>query len=161
MSRAYLSLGSNIGDKKNHLDEAVKLIESNPYISDVLVSEFYETAPVGYLDQDVFMNIAIEINTTLDSYKLLDFCHEIEEALKRKRIIRWGPRSIDVDILLFDDIMSDDEKLTIPHPRMTERAFVIVPLYDLNQELVINNLSIKDIFNSLNKDDIRKMAHEQ
>lgn len=161
MSRAYLSLGSNIGDKKAHLDDAIKLIESNPYISDVLVSNFYETAPVGYLDQDVFMNIAVELNTSLDSYKLLDFCHEIEEALKRKRIIRWGPRSIDVDILLFDDIISDDEKLIIPHPRMTERAFVIVPLYDLNQELVINNLAIKDIYDSLNKDDIRKIAHEQ
>lgn len=161
MSRAYLSLGSNIGDKKAHLDEAVKLIESNPYISDVIVSEFYETAPIGYLDQDVFMNIALELNTTLDSYKLLDFCHEIEEALKRKRIIRWGPRTIDVDILLFDDIISDDEKLTIPHPRMTERAFVIVPLYDLNQDLVINNQAINDIYTSLNKDDIRKIAHEQ
>lgn len=160
MSRAYLSLGSNIGDKKNNLDEAVKLIKSNSYISDVLVSEYYETAPVGYLDQDVFMNIVVQINTTLDSYKLLDFCHEIEEALKRKRIIRWGPRTIDVDILLFDDIISDDERLTIPHPRMTERAFVIVPLYDLSQELVINNLAIKDIFYSLNKDDIRKMPHE-
>ncbi|MGB3367809.1 MAG: 2-amino-4-hydroxy-6-hydroxymethyldihydropteridine diphosphokinase, partial [Acidaminobacteraceae bacterium] len=159
-SRAYLSLGSNIGDKKNNLDEAVKLIKSNSYISDVLVSEYYETAPVGYLDQDVFMNIVVQINTTLDSYKLLDFCHEIEEALKRKRIIRWGPRTIDVDILLFDDIISDDERLTIPHPRMTERAFVIVPLYDLSQELVINNLAIKDIFYSLNKDDIRKMPHE-
>jgi len=160
MSRAYLSLGSNIGDKKNNLDEAVKLIKSNSYISDVIVSEFYETAPVGYLEQDVFMNIAVEINTTLDSYKLLDFCHEIEETLKRKRIIRWGPRTIDVDILLFDEIISDDERLTIPHPRMTERAFVIVPLYDLSQELVINNLAIKDIFDSLNKNDIRKIPHE-
>ena len=106
------------------------------------------------------MNIVVEINTSLDSYKLLEFCHEIEKSLKRKRIIRWGPRTIDVDILLFDDIISDDEKLIIPHPRMTERAFVIVPLYELNQELVINNTTIKDIFDSLNKEDIRKIAYE-
>lgn len=160
MSKSYLSLGSNIGDKKAHLDEAIKLIENNPNISDIFVSSFYETAPVGYIDQDVFMNIVVEINTSLDSYKLLEFCHEIEKSLKRKRIIRWGPRTIDVDILLFDDIISDDEKLIIPHPRMTERAFVIVPLYELNQELVINNTTIKDIFDSLNKEDIRKIAYE-
>lgn len=160
MYKAYLSLGSNIGDKKHNLDNAIKLIKNNPSISQVIVSSFYETAPVGYLDQDVFMNIAVEIITSLDPYKLLEFCHEIEESLKRIRLIRWGPRTIDVDILLFDDIISDDEKLIIPHPRMTERAFVIVPLYDLNKELIINSIAIKDIYSSLNKEDIRKIADE-
>lgn len=157
MSRAYLGLGSNMGDKMGHLKDAIAMIENNEKISDVKVSSFYETAPVGYLDQDVFVNIVVELETELAPYDLLAFCQDIEEQLKRKRVIRWGPRTIDVDILLYDEMTNDDEKLIIPHPRMTERAFVIVPLIELNDTLTIDGRAITEINDSLDRDDIKKI----
>ena len=157
MIKAYLSLGSNMGSKVENLKNALVILEENTSINNIKVSSFYETKPVGYLDQDVFINIAVEIETLLSSYELLDICHDIEEKLKRKRLIRWGPRIIDVDILLYADIVSSDEKLIIPHPRMLERAFVIVPLFEINKDLIIDGNSIETVYNALDKSDIKKI----
>ncbi|BEP29766.1 2-amino-4-hydroxy-6-hydroxymethyldihydropteridine diphosphokinase [Helicovermis profundi] len=157
MIRAYLSLGSNIGDKLKNLHDALNILNSNKKINNMKVSSFYETNPVGYLDQDIFVNIAVEIETDLTSYELLDVCQGIEKELKRERIIRWGPRIIDVDILLYGDTINSSEKLTIPHPRMIERAFVIVPLIELNSELIISGKHIKEIYKYLDKEDINKI----
>lgn len=159
MAKAYLSLGSNLGDKKENLDKAVELLKKHNNIQVIKVSSYYETQPVGYTDQDLFLNIAVEIETSLSPYELLEYCSEIEQILKRRRIIRWGPRTIDVDILLYDNFISNDERLTIPHPRMTERAFVIVPLYEIAKDIRIKGQDINSILKKLKKEGIRKIDY--
>lgn len=160
MSKAYLGLGSNLGDRKENIDSAVDMLKSHGNIEVKRVSSYYETEPVGYEDQDRFLNIVLEINTTLEPYELLEFCGLIEEKLKRKRIIRWGPRIIDVDILLYEGFSSRDESLTIPHPRMTERAFVMIPLHEIAPDIEIDNKSINEVLKKLNGEEIRKMNYE-
>ena len=131
MHKAYLSIGSNIGDRLDNLTKACKILGENEEIQVLQISPVYETEPVGYDDQPYFLNIAVEIETTLDEYDLLDFLHDVENNLHRVKTIRFGPRTIDLDILLYDDLVSDDPILTIPHPRMYERAFVLMPLSDI------------------------------
>ncbi|MFZ5353433.1 MAG: 2-amino-4-hydroxy-6-hydroxymethyldihydropteridine diphosphokinase [Bacillota bacterium] len=157
MSRAYLGIGSNIGDREANIVYALKMIEANEAIEIIKKSYMYETEPVGYKEQDWFYNIVVEIKTSLKPYELLDVCSNIEAELKRERLIRWGPRIIDVDILLYDDLHIDEVKLTIPHPRMTERAFVMVPLYEIADDLVIHGQYIADIIKSLKGERIRKI----
>ncbi|MBU9674671.1 2-amino-4-hydroxy-6-hydroxymethyldihydropteridine diphosphokinase [Planococcus sp. CP5-4] len=137
MNVAYLSLGSNLGDRKAQLQEAVRLLQANPAISNIEISSIYETAPVGYLDQGAFLNIAVRLETSLSPLELLDACQEVEQTLRRERLVRWGPRTVDLDILLYGQEQLITEKLTIPHPRMYERAFVLVPLRELLPSLVI------------------------
>jgi 2-amino-4-hydroxy-6-hydroxymethyldihydropteridine diphosphokinase len=157
MSKAYLGLGGNIGDKKANIDGAIELLRQNKGIEVGKISSYYETEPVGYEDQEWFMNVVIEVETELSPYELLEACQEIENELKRVRLIRWGPRTIDVDILLYEDFNSKDEKLTVPHPRMTERAFVLVPLYEINKELDINEKNISEWVELLDGEQIRKL----
>ncbi|MBR6880278.1 MAG: 2-amino-4-hydroxy-6-hydroxymethyldihydropteridine diphosphokinase [Clostridiales bacterium] len=128
---AYLSMGGNIGDREENLRSAVRFIRDHEGIESIRTSSLYETEPVGYDDQPYFLNICAEVRTTLTPYELLDLAHETENLLGRKRGIRFGPRTVDVDILLYEDFTSDDKVLTVPHPRMYERAFVLVPLKEL------------------------------
>ena len=130
-NEALLSIGSNMGDRLANIEEAVRLLKETDGISDIRVSSLYETEPVGYEDQDCFYNICVLCTTTLEPMELLGRIHEIEEMLHRKRIIRWGPRTIDIDIIIYGDVKMDDEVLTIPHPRYQERAFVLMPMMDL------------------------------
>ncbi|TCK93307.1 2-amino-4-hydroxy-6-hydroxymethyldihydropteridine diphosphokinase [Natranaerovirga hydrolytica] len=157
MTKAYLGLGSNMGDKKNNLKKAIEQLSNHSAIKICNISSLYETEPVGYTNQDDFYNLVIEIQTSLEPYDLLAYVNEVENNLKRKRDIRWGPRTMDIDILLYNGYSSTDEKLTVPHPRMTERAFVIVPLYELNSNLVIQGTPIEDIYNTINKESIKKI----
>ncbi|MFA6682386.1 MAG: 2-amino-4-hydroxy-6-hydroxymethyldihydropteridine diphosphokinase [Sphaerochaeta sp.] len=133
---AYLALGSNIGDREEHLNTAIEMLSKKEDIKVTRVSTFLNTEPVGYTDQPDFLNAVVEIQTDLDPYALLETCNQIEQALKRKRVIHWGPRTIDVDILLFGSLILDEEKLTIPHPRMLEREFVLKPLCEIAPEAV-------------------------
>ncbi|WP_211652830.1 2-amino-4-hydroxy-6-hydroxymethyldihydropteridine diphosphokinase [Planococcus alpniumensis] len=135
MNEVYLSLGSNLGDRKAQLQEAVRLLQSNSSISNMRMSSIYETAPVGYLSQDAFLNLVIRLETSLSPLRLLDACQEIEQALHRERLVRWGPRTVDLDILLYGQEQLTTERLTIPHPHMYERAFVLVPLRELMPSL--------------------------
>lgn len=137
MNEVYLSLGSNLGDRKAQLQEAVRLLQSNPSISNMKMSSIYETAPVGYLNQDAFLNLVIRLETSLSPLELLDICQEIEQALHRERLVRWGPRTVDLDVLLYGQEQLATERLTIPHPRMYERAFVLVPLQELMPSLIL------------------------
>jgi len=157
MHKVYLSLGSNIGDSVNYLDKAVDILNNHELIHNIKVSSYYQTDPVGYLDQDVFVNIAVYLETELSPYELLKVCQEIEEALKRVRVVRWGPRTIDVDIILFDDVQMTDDKLTIPHPRMHERAFVLVPIAELDETLIVLNKSIKSLIELVDASGVRKL----
>ena len=131
MVKAYLGLGSNIGDRAHQLQQAIRIIDQYQYIDVTSISPIYETEPVGYTDQPQFLNLCIEIETTLDPQELLKRCLETEEALHRVRKIRWGPRTLDVDILLYGNEIIEEDNLIIPHPRMVERAFVLIPLNDI------------------------------
>jgi 2-amino-4-hydroxy-6-hydroxymethyldihydropteridine diphosphokinase len=136
MNIAYLSLGSNIGDRFYYLRRSVQLLQETGSIRVNQVSSVYETDPVGYVDQAAFLNIVVELETQLTPHELLNKCNEVEEELGRTREVRWGPRTVDLDILLYNEENMKTEDLIIPHPRMTERGFVLVPLVELNPELV-------------------------
>ncbi|WP_077210370.1 2-amino-4-hydroxy-6-hydroxymethyldihydropteridine diphosphokinase [Bacillus dakarensis] len=131
-NRAYISLGTNIGDRYQNLTNAITLLKEDPGIKLEDISSVYETDPVGYTDQDPFLNMVIGIKTTLTPLKLLDVCNNIENSLGRKREIKWGPRIIDLDILLYNQENIESEKLFVPHPRMRERLFVLIPLLEIN-----------------------------
>ncbi|MFZ7102831.1 MAG: 2-amino-4-hydroxy-6-hydroxymethyldihydropteridine diphosphokinase [Peptococcaceae bacterium] len=158
MINAYLGLGSNLGNKERNLRTAVSLLEQHPQIIILKKSSLYESEPVGFTEQDWFLNGVVKIGTSLGPYELLKYCQFIEETLKRKRPVRWGPRTIDVDILFYEGVGLADEKLTIPHPRMTERAFVMVPLAEIEPGLVLNGKNIKDILASLRGERINKLT---
>jgi len=129
---AYLSLGSNIGDRMKYLSDALSLLDLNPAITITAVSSVYETDPVGYTDQECFLNLVCRIETTLDPLSLLHFMQETENRLGRIRTIRYGPRTIDLDLLTYENTVLDTEELTLPHPRMHERAFVQIPLEEMH-----------------------------
>ena len=157
MNKAYLGLGTNMGDKEAYLKEACKIISDNPNINIVKISKVYKTKAWGYTNQDDFLNICIEVDTNLSPEELLEVCHEVENKLNRVRVIRWGPRTIDVDILFFNNIISTDENLILPHPRIKERAFVLIPLMDLNKELVIDNKTISYYLSNLEKEELKQV----
>lgn len=146
MEKVYLSLGSNIGDKVLNLKKATELLKNSKNILDVRSSSFYETEPQGYKDQDFFINCVVECFTALSPKELLKITQGIEKELKRVKLFRWGPRIIDVDILLYGEKSLDTPVLTIPHPRMYERAFVMVPLCELNNSFSNYTDNLKDQF---------------
>jgi 2-amino-4-hydroxy-6-hydroxymethyldihydropteridine diphosphokinase len=132
MARAYLGLGSNLGDRVALLRGAVSALP------DVVArSPVYETEPVGGPDeQGAYLNLVAELHTELDARQLLEVAHTLEAAAGRVREVRWGPRTLDVDVLWVDGISVDEPDLQVPHPRMRERRFVLVPLHDLAPDLV-------------------------
>ena len=129
--RVYLGLGSNLGDREKYLDTAIDELSKDSAITVGKVSTFIETEPYGPVDQPDFMNGVIEIETYLEPDELLELIHDIEAEAGRERIIHWGPRTLDIDILLFDDIIMNTETLTIPHPEMHKREFVLKPLVEI------------------------------
>ena len=133
---AHLALGSNLGDRLAHLQAAVDALVADDHVEVIAVSTVYATAPVGGPEQDDYFNAVVAIDTTCSPHELLDLAHDIERSAQRTRTVRWGPRTLDVDVLLYDDLELDDETLTIPHPRMWERDFVLVPLRDVAPEHV-------------------------
>ena len=140
MNQAFISLGSNIGDRYHYLHEALKILETSYEVELVKVSSVFETDPVGYTDQDLFLNMVAQISTELTPFELLDACLEIEKELGRKREVRWGPRTIDLDILLYNEENIITERLVIPHPRMIERSFVVIPLLEISPELKLPSM---------------------
>ncbi|MDB8552684.1 2-amino-4-hydroxy-6-hydroxymethyldihydropteridine diphosphokinase [Turicibacter sanguinis] len=157
MKLAYLSLGSNIGDKKKYLYDAIKLLDGYKGIRIVKLSSLYETSPWGYTEQDLFMNLVVLIETSLSPVELLDCCQSIEQELGRVRLIKWGPRVIDVDILLFEDEKINTERLTIPHPFMTERDFVMIPLCEIAKDLKIDGITVETIIQKFDQKALKKV----
>lgn len=143
--RAYLSMGSNIGNKMYYLIEGLIRIGSLEDVKLTKVSSFYETEPWGYLEQDSFYNIAVEIRTKLLPFDLLKKLQKIEKELHRKRDLRWGPRTLDIDIIFYDNLSIKNGDLILPHPRYQDRKFVLAPLYEVynNREILLKYL-IKD-----------------
>ncbi|MBP6408186.1 MAG: 2-amino-4-hydroxy-6-hydroxymethyldihydropteridine diphosphokinase, partial [Fusobacteriaceae bacterium] len=131
MSRVYLSLGSNMGDSFFYLLNAISKLDKLDMTKVTKVSKFYKTKAWGYKEQDDFINCCVEIETKLLPYKLLSEINEIESKLQRVRELHWGPRTIDIDIIFYDDLIIESEKLTIPHKYYKQRNFVLVPLLDI------------------------------
>jgi 2-amino-4-hydroxy-6-hydroxymethyldihydropteridine diphosphokinase len=139
------------------LKEAIKKLEENIDIIVKEISAAYQTEPVGYTEQDDFLNLVVKLETSLTPLKLLNYTQKIEEELDRVREIRWGPRTIDIDIILFGSCEIDSERLTVPHPLFQERAFVLVPLSDLTTEKVYKGKTALDFLNQLpEKSEIKK-----
>lgn len=132
MTRAFLSLGSNLGDRRKFLEEAVGSLGGSVRA----VSPVYETDPVGGPEQDRFLNIVVELDTQLAPRELLAVCHRLESGAGRVRVEHWGPRTLDVDIIWMDGVTVNEPDLEVPHPRMTERRFVLEPLAALAPDLV-------------------------
>jgi 2-amino-4-hydroxy-6-hydroxymethyldihydropteridine diphosphokinase len=130
---AYFSLGSNVGSRWDNLALAVPIVSGGDAYR---LSKVYETEPVGGVDQENFWNMVIEINTNASARELLERARSAEERARRTRDVRWGPRTLDVDVLLVGEETSDDTEILIPHPRLYERAFVLAPLRELSPGLV-------------------------
>jgi dihydroneopterin aldolase / 2-amino-4-hydroxy-6-hydroxymethyldihydropteridine diphosphokinase len=128
---AYVGVGSNIGDRYKTILEAEKELNSSNNCKVINISKIYETEPFGFIEQDKFLNCVFEIKTLLTPLQFINSLLRIEKVLKRERVIRWGPRTIDLDILFYDKVITSYEEAVIPHPRMHERMFVLKPLCDL------------------------------
>ena len=129
--KVYLGLGSNMGDKKGYLDQAVKRLDEEKECKVEKVSGYLVTEPYGGVEQDDFLNACLLLKTTLSPEELLDKLHEIEKEAHRERIVRWGPRTLDLDILLYDDLVMESDELIIPHVEMHLRDFVLKPLSEI------------------------------
>jgi 2-amino-4-hydroxy-6-hydroxymethyldihydropteridine diphosphokinase len=134
---AVLGLGSNVGDKPANIARALALLTERGDIRLVATSRLYRTAPWGVLDQDWFVNACASIATDLAPHELLARCLAVEAEMKRLRERRWGPRIIDIDVLVYRDVRLDQPELVLPHPRIAERAFVLVPLAEIAPEIVV------------------------
>lgn len=132
---AYISLGANIGDRLKQLEQAVAKLSGHQEITIKALSSFYETKPVGVEDQPYFINAVVKLETSLPPLALLAVTQSVEQALGRERKEKWGPRVIDLDILLYGNENIQLESLTVPHPRMTERGFVLLPLEEICPDL--------------------------
>lgn len=146
--KAYIALGSNMGDAAANLDAAINALKLVPGVSVTGVSGYYVTEPWGYADQPDFTNACCEVETSLSPEALLGVCLGIEAGMGRVRTIKNGPRVIDLDLLLYGKEMRNTEELILPHPRMGEREFVLRPLNDLAQDGMIGDL---DVFSMLQK----------
>lgn len=139
MVTAYIGIGSNLGQPLENLRRAMALLGEREGVKIKRVSSVYLTEPVGYEDQDWFHNAAGEIETSLSPQELLELLQEIEKELGRVRVIRWGPRTVDLDILCYGHEQISTDSLQTPHPRMLERAFVLAPLSEIAADLVLTN----------------------
>ena len=140
MNSAYIGLGTNLGDRESYLMNAIEELSSHPSNRITAVSSIYETDPWGYEEQGKFLNMVICLQTELSPQDLLACCMYVEKKLGRKREIRWGPRTIDLDILLYNQENIVTENLIIPHPRIMERAFVAIPLVELDKDITLPNM---------------------
>jgi 2-amino-4-hydroxy-6-hydroxymethyldihydropteridine diphosphokinase len=159
MNTVYLALGTNIEPREAHLHRALELLE-NEHINIKQKSSIYQTAPVGFREQADFLNMVIKLETDLAPIPLLDFCQTVEKELGRERTIRFGPRTIDLDILLYNTENKNEERLMIPHPRMHERAFVLIPLREIAPNHIIPELdkNVEELIKELPRSDIKDVV---
>lgn len=142
--KAYLGIGTNIGDKLQNLQDAISALNLLPLTKVIDCSNVYETDPVGYANQDDFLNIVVEVETELNSDNLIGAALGIEAGLGRVRTIKNGPRIIDIDLLLYENEAKNTNTLILPHPRMMERDFVLKPLLDLNFDGILDRKTVED-----------------
>ena len=155
MNNVYIGLGSNLNNPIKQLSSALKYLSTLPFIHNMAVSSFYSSKPVGPQDQPDFVNAVVFFNTELAPIKLLDKLQEIEQSHHRTRKEHWGPRTLDLDILLYNDESINISRLTIPHPFMLERGFVIQPLNDLAPDrLLANGKTVSEQLHQLDTNDL-------
>lgn len=164
MKSVIIALGSNIEPKLKHLNRAIELMNQLDYLNVLKQSTVYQTVPKGYANQDDFYNMVVEVSAETTPGQLLNDLLNIEQELKRERTIKNGPRTIDLDILLMGDKTSDTEELVVPHPRMHERAFVLVPLAEIVPDYPISETdqTVNDLKNALpekEKADVESIGH--
>lgn len=157
MSQAWIALGSNLGDSGALLDQALEQLAQLPDSRLLASSKRYRTAPVGGPDQPDFVNAACLLETQLSPIELLRALQQLEQSAGRVRHERWGPRTLDLDIIAIDDLQSNDPELTLPHPRAHQRAFVLCPLADLNPQLLIAGRSVQDWLDSVADQSIKRL----
>ena len=150
---AVIALGSNIGDSRKYIENAVEQFENSEYVKNIKVSELIVTKPYGYTEQDDFLNGAMICKTVLSPQSLLDFMHTIENSADRRREIHWGPRTLDLDLIFYDDAVIDTPDLTVPHIDMQNRAFVLEPLNSISPYYrhPVLNLTVAQLFEKLKK----------
>jgi 2-amino-4-hydroxy-6-hydroxymethyldihydropteridine diphosphokinase len=137
MTAVVLALGSNLGDRRDILQGAVDAVAAIPGVRVTAVSPVYETVPVGGPAQPDYLNAVVLARAALPARELLDRLHEVEAAFDRVRLVRWGPRTLDIDIIAFGGERSDDPELTLPHPRAHQRAFVLAPWHDVDPDAAL------------------------
>lgn len=157
MTRAVLALGANLGDPLGAIQGAMDALDACPGIDVVARSSLYRTAPVGGPEQPDFMNAVVVVETTLDPLALLTCGQAVEQQWQRTREVRWGPRTLDVDVIAFDGVVSDDPVLTLPHPRAAERAFVLVPWLEVDPHATVHDTPIRDLLAMLDTCDIERV----
>lgn len=145
MKTAFLGLGTNLGDRQGNLVTALRALAADPAISGMIGSSVYASKPVGVLDQPDFLNLVVQVATTHLPLALLSVCLGIEASLGRERRERWGPRIIDLDVLIYDQLPWNDDRLVLPHPRMHERSFVLTPLAEIAPALLLNGASVREL----------------
>lgn len=157
MNKVYIGLGSNLGCKVGNIRRAIRLLASDERIQNVELSSFYKTDPVGGVEQDWFVNAVARFDTELSARELLSLCLEVERELKRVRGERWGPRTLDIDILFFGDERIEEEDLAVPHPRIRERAFVLVPLLELDADLAMDGVALSESLSQVKGQAVEKL----
>lgn len=155
MTRALLGLGANLGERENTLKNALSSLNALPGTQVTRVSSLYETAPVGYADQPDFLNAVAEVETELSAHALLGACLGIEAALGRRRSFRNAPRVVDIDLLRFGSLHCNQPELILPHPRMEERAFVLIPLAELFPDKKIDGWDFAPCLEKTSTKDVR------
>ncbi len=152
MVTAYLGLGANLGDRAAQIAQACQILDQPPQIKVVRVSSLYETVPIGVIDQPLFLNAVAAVQTTLAPEDLLQAALHIENLLGRIRNQRWGPRVIDIDVLLYSDRQIQTPTLSVPHPRLYERDFALIPLAEIAPDVILPGLgcTVKDFLQSRN-----------
>lgn len=158
---ALIGMGSNMPDRMAHLGKGLLLLASHPKVSVTAVSSVYQTEPVGYLEQPFFYNMAVKIRTTLSPRKLLALLLDIEKETGRVRGVRWGPRTLDLDLLLFGNQQIEEEGLILPHPRMEERGFVLIPLAEIAPGMILprSGMRIEDRMIGLKEQGVVKVVY--
>ena len=159
MNEAFLGLGGNLGDRAATLAAAIDDLRAAVGVRVTRISSLYETPPWGPVPQGPYLNACVAIETTLSARALLDLCLAIEKRHGRERLVRWGPRTLDIDLLLYGTATIDEPGLIVPHPRMAERAFVLVPLAEIAPDLTIGGTAIATLLDRLpaaERQDVRR-----
>jgi 2-amino-4-hydroxy-6-hydroxymethyldihydropteridine diphosphokinase len=159
MAETFIALGGNVGDVRSSFDQAIATLCDGRMVRLLARSSDYRTPPWGVTDQPPFINAVISVATTLEPHALLSRAQECERALGRERAHErhWGPRRIDLDLLTYDDLAIDDATLTLPHPRIFERAFVLVPLAEIAPDRIIGGLQVRDALARVDPAGIEKL----
>ncbi len=162
-NRVFLGLGSNIGKKKRNILNAIELLKKNENIEVKDISKFYSSPPYGFEEQESFVNCVVEIYTDFTPQKLLEEIKKMEKALGRKPTFRWGPRIIDIDIIFYNNLILKEKNLEIPHPDIQNRAFVLVPMAEIDSEFVhpVLNKTIYQLMNELDLREILQLKPEE